>query len=160
MYRLPIFLVTLFLTACSPADSNLPTSVETRNTPVNLQVSHRSEWRVLWIEGKTDLPDGAQINYRLTHEIAQTSPSEDWPAANLIESGRVTVREGQYWTRVNTLNWPRGEVEVILQFPLPPQPEEVVLRYGEFGEYLTGQHVIDLGGMQAVEVEYRLEHTP
>ncbi len=126
--------------------------------PVALTVDHRSEWRVLWIEGETDLPDGALVNYRVTHSVARSSPSEDWPATNLIDSGRATVQEGQFWSQINTLNWPAGEVEIVVQFPLPPQPSEVAARYGEFGEHLTGDNVSDLGGMKAVEVTHVFEH--
>jgi hypothetical protein len=126
--------------------------------PVALEVRHRSEWRVLWIEGDTDLPDGALVNYTVTHEAATLTPAEEWPAANLTESARATVNEGQYWARINTLNWPTGQVRVLVQFPLPPQPPEVDTRYGAFGEHLTGANVTVLAGMKAVEVEYELEH--
>ncbi len=77
---------------------------------------------------------------------------------NLIDSGRATVQNGQYWSRINTLNWPKGEVEIVVQFPLPPQPSEVVRRYGEFGEQLTGDNVTDFGGMKAVEVTHVFDH--
>jgi len=95
----------------------------------------------------------------VTHSLALSAPAEDWPAANLIDSGRATVQDGQYWTRVNTLNWPTGEVEVLVQFPLPPQPPEILERFGEFGEHLVGDNVTDLGGMKAVEVTHLFEHT-
>jgi hypothetical protein len=127
---------------------------------VALTIDHRSEWRVLWVEGETDLPDGAYINYRVTHELARTAPVEQWPSPNLIESGRATVQEGEYWARVNTLNWPAGAVDVVVQFPLPPQPPDVVRRYGEFGEQLTGDNVTVLNGMKAVEVRHTLQHDP
>ena len=125
---------------------------------VQLVVDHRSEWRVLWIEGSTDLPDGAYVNYRVTHELAERVPPEEWPAANLMVAGRSAVQEGAYWARVNTLNWPNGEVRILVQFPLPSQPPEVDERYGAFGEHLTGDNVTDLGGMKAVEVEHTFEH--
>ena len=126
--------------------------------PVALSVGHRSEWRVLWIEGETDLPDGAIVNYTVTHEATAETPSKEWPAANLTESGRATVQDGQFWARVNTLNWPGGQVRVLVQFPLPPQPPEVEARYGSFGERLIGANVTVLDGMKAVEVEHTLEH--
>ena len=113
---------------------------------------------MLWIEGETDLPDGAFVDYRVTHSVARSTSADEWPAANLIASGRANVREGQYWSRVNTQGWPAGEVEIVVQFPLPPQPGTVRMRYGEFGEHLTGDNVADFGGMKAVEVTYVFDH--
>ena len=155
--RVIVLLLTTALGAC--AQSEAPgTDLAAGTQPVALTVDHRSEWRVLWIEGETDLPDGALVNYRVTHSVARSAPSEDWPAPNLIDSGRASVQEGQFWSQINTLNWPAGEVEIVVQFPLPPQPSEVAARYGEFGEQLTGENVSDLGGMKAVEVTHVFEH--
>ena len=154
-------LLVLLATGCAAAGSGSATDPTDSGTePVLLTVETRSEWRVLWIEGETDLPDGALVNYRATHALARTAPTEEWPATNLIESGRATVQGGQYWAQINTLNWPAGDVTVLVQFPLPPQPPDVDTRYGEFGEHLTGENVTDLGGMKAIEVESRFEHRP
>ena len=125
---------------------------------VRLEVTHRSEWRQLWLEGVTDLPDGAHVDYQVVHELGERAPAAEWPAGNLISSGRAAVRDGQYWTRINTFNWPPGAVRVVVQFPLPPQPPEVEARYGEFGEHLTGDNVIELAGTKAVEVEHAFDH--
>lgn len=143
-------------TGCDAAGKvgSVPAGTET----VALSVDHRSEWRQLWIEGTTDLPDGAFINYSVTHELGESTPADEWPAANLVEAGRATVKDGQYWSIINTLNWPRGNVRVLVQFPLPPQPPEVEARYGPFGEHLAGENVTSLAGMKAVEVEHRFEH--
>ena len=152
-------LLTLLAAGCAAAGSGSATDpIDSGTEAVLLTVETRSEWRVLWIEGETDLPDGALVNYRATHELARSAPTEEWPATNLIDSGRATVQGGQYWAQINTLNWPAGEVEVLIQFPLPPQPSDVDARYGEFGEHLTGENVTDLGGMKAIEVESRFEH--
>ena len=152
-------ILALLATGCTATGSGSATDpIDAGTEPVLLTVETRSEWRALWIEGDTDLPDGALVNYRATHELARSTPTEDWPATNLIDSGRATVQAGHYWTRINTLNWPAGEVVVLVQFPLPPQPPDVDARYGEFGEHLTGENVTDLGGMKALEVEARFEH--
>ena len=158
--RMPVSLLALLVTGCAAAGSgsgNDPTNLGTE--AVLLTVETRSEWRVLWVEGETDLPDGALVNYSATHALARSTPPGDWPATNLIDSGRATVQGGHYWAKVNTINWPEGEVEVLVQFPLPPQPQEIDARYGEFGEYLTGKNVIDLGGMKAIEIEHSFQHT-
>ena len=81
--------------ACGPGSIVPSGGTET----VDLTVEHRSEWRTLWLEGETNLPDGAHVNYRVTHELAADVPVGEWPAANLIESGRSTVRDGTYWAQ-------------------------------------------------------------
>ena len=126
--------------------------------PVELTVRHRSEWRVLWLEGETNLPDGAHLNYRVTHEAANSTPVAEWPATNLMDAGRSAVKDGAYWARINTFNWPAGTVRVVVQFPLPPQPPAVAERYGELGERLSGEHVTDVGGTKAIELEHVFEH--
>ena len=146
--------------ACGPTsesgepDGAAGTGAET----VQLSVGHRSEWRELWVEGSTDLPDGAHVNYRVTHELAETAPAEEWPAANLMETGRAAVLDGQFWTRINTFRWPTGRVRILVQFPLPPQPPEVEARFGALGERLAGDNVTELGGIKAVEVEHVFDH--
>jgi hypothetical protein len=159
--RIVVPILVLLATGCAAAGSGSATDpIDTGAEPVRLTVETRSEWRVLWIAGDTDLSDGALVNYRATHELARSAPAEEWPATNLIDSGRTTVQDGQYWTRINTLNWPAGEVVILVQFPLPPQPQNIDAKYGEFGEHLTGENVTDLGGMKAIEVESRFEHRP
>jgi len=150
------------LMACGQThESNQPqNSLNLTNESVALTVEHRSAWRVLWVEGETDLPNRSYVNYRVTHELARTVPTNEWPATNLIASGRAAVQDGHYWAKINTLNWPPGQVQILVQFPLPPQPSTVVTRYGEFGENLEGDNVIVINGTKAIEAEYRFRHTP
>ena len=141
--------------ACGPSD---PAPGVAGTETVRLEVSHRSEWRQLWIEGATDLPAGASVNSEVVHELAERAPADEWPAANLQSAGRAAVRDGQYWTRINTFNWPPGAVRIRVQFPLPPQPPEVEARYGALGERLTGDNVIEVAGTRAIEVEHTFDH--
>ena len=127
---------------------------------VALSLTYRDEWRNLWIEGETDLPDGAVVAYQVIHEIAETTSVEEWPAKNLIDSGNSTVRDGTYWTEVNTTYWPRGNVRLLVQFPVAPQPAVVAEQYGQFGERLAGDNVVSMGEMKVVEVEETFEHRP
>ena len=156
MPRVGWAVLTVLVAGCAPASDSDATGGAERT--VALTIRHRSEWRVLWVEGDTDLPDGAYVNYRVTHALARTAPVEEWPAQNLIASGRAAVQNGEYWARVNTLNWPAGSVSVLVQFPLPPQPPEIIEHYGAFGEHLTGENVSVMNGMKAVQVEHTLEH--
>ena len=106
MPRVAWAVLTVLVAGCAPASDSAATGGAERT--VALTIRHRSEWRVLWVEGDTDLPDGAYVNYRVTHALARTAPLEEWPAQNLIASGRAAVQNGEYWARVNTLNWPAG----------------------------------------------------
>jgi hypothetical protein len=122
-----------------------------------ITIDHRLQRGTLWIEGMTDLPTGAELTYTVRHEMANAAPVDQWPATNLVESGRAVVQTGEFWGRVSTNNWPAGQVTVLIQFPLPPQPGEVIARYGEFGENLTGDNVVDVRGIKAIEVEHTLQ---
>lgn len=156
-----IFAVSTLIACEQIHESNrLQDSSSLINESVALTVQHRSAWRVLWVEGKTDLPNRSYVNYRVTHELARKVPANEWPATNLIASGRAAVQDGHYWAKINTLNWPPGQVQILIQFPLPPQPSNIVTRYGEFGEKLEGDNVILLNGTKAIEVEHHFRHTP
>ena len=153
-----LILLAMKLTAGCGATGGAASDAASGAQTVQLSVEHRSEWRQLWIEGATDLPDGAFVDYQVAHEMSDTTPADEWPATNLIESGRATVTEGQFWRRINTFNWPRGSVRIVVQFPVPPQPPEIDARYGSFGERLTGDNVVSVAGAKVVEVERVFDH--
>ena len=126
---------------------------------VLLAVGHETRWRDLRIEGETDLPDGAVVTWQVTHALANQLPRGEWPAQNLIADGTAVVQDGVYWTRLNTTYWAPGRVDVLVRFPVAPQPDPVRLRYGEFGEHLTGENVTSLGGSRVVTVEHAFDWT-
>ena len=154
---LPLLAVIGMAAGCGAA-GGAASDADAGKETVQLGVEHRSEWRQLWIEGATDLPDGAFVDYQVAHEMSDATPADEWPATNLIEAGRASVVGGQFWTRINTFNWPRGSVRIVVQFPLPPQPAEVDARYGAFGERLAGDNVVTVAGAKVVEVEHVLDH--
>ena len=148
--------------APAPAGENAGDAAGAANAgteTVALAVEHRTRWRQLWIEGETDLPDGSVVTWQLTHALGTELPRGEWPAQNLIADGTAVVQDGAYWTRLNTTYWPPGRVDVRVQFPVAPQPEPVRLRYGEFGERLTGGNVTVLGGSQVVTAEHAFDWT-
>ena len=126
---------------------------------VLLAVGHQTRWRDLRIEGETDLPDGAVVTWQVTHALANELPRGEWPAQNLLSDGTAVVQDGVYWTRLNTTYWTPGRVDVRVQFPVAPQPDPVRLRYGEFGEHLTGENVTSLGGSRVVTAEHAFDWT-
>ncbi len=160
MTRLTMTLI-IPLMACGPlTQSGSEPEPNSGSETVQLTIGHRSEWRELWLEGETNLPNGAYVNYRVTHDLARTAQVKDWPAKNLMEVGRSAVLDGTYWARINTLRWPAGQVTVLVQFPLPPQSPEIVQRYGEFGEHMAGEHVTMRHGIKALEVTHTFDHRP
>ena len=126
---------------------------------VVLAVGHQTRWRQLRIEGETDLPDGAVVTWQVTHALANELPRGEWPAQNLLSDGTAVVQDGVYWTRLNTTYWTPGRVDVVVQFPVAFQPDAVRLRYGDFGENLTGDNVSALGGSRVVTAEHAFDWT-
>jgi len=143
-------------TGCGPAGAPL---VGGGSETVALTVEPVARWRELRLEGTTDLPDGAVVTYHVTHAVATELPPDEWPAGNLMTDGTAVVQEGRFWAALNTTYWPAGAVQVRVQFPVAPQPETVRTRYGDFGEQLTGDNVVALGGSNVVTAEQTIEWT-
>ena len=119
---LPLVLLATVAAAGCGAAGDAVSDASTGTETVRLDVEHRSEWRELWIEGSTDLPDGAFVDYQVAHAMSDTTPAEDWPATNLIESGRATVTEGQFWARINTSTGPAAACASWCSFPCRRSP--------------------------------------
>jgi hypothetical protein len=64
-----------------------------------------------------------------------------------------------YRARLNTTYWPKGSVQVEVQFPIAPQPLAIRARYGDFGEELTGNNVTVLGASKVVTAEHAFDWT-
>ena len=141
--------------AADPVDGREPSGAE----PVALSISHESRWRAHRVKGTTDLPDGAVLSYRVTHALANELPPSEWPAQNLIADGTAVVQGGKYGARLNTTYWPKGSVQVEVQFPIAPQPLAIRARYGDFGEELTGNNVTVLGASKVVTAEHAFDWT-
>ena len=148
--------LSLTASGCGGAQGGADAS---RGEPVTLSVDPQSRWRELRIEGATDLPDGAVVSYRVPHSVANELPPSEWPATNLIDDGTAVVQDGVYWAELNTTYWPSGQVDVRVQFPVAPQPDDVRARYGDFGERLTGENIQSLGSSNVVVTEQILEWT-
>ena len=91
----PLAVLWVFITAgCGAANENELESVSNGTETVTLSVDHRSEWRKLWIEGTTDLPDGAFVNYSVTHELGETTPCRS-VAYRSARAGSILARAVQ-----------------------------------------------------------------
>ena len=55
---------------------------------VQLTLSHRLDGATVWLEGDTDLPDGANVSYQVTHADAATSRAPE--GMTLMESDHAS----------------------------------------------------------------------
>src|SRR5437868_13318194 len=114
--------------------------------------------RTLFIQGTTDLPDSAVIEWELRHE--SMNKRHDIPLSHMVTEGHTIVRGHRYNVAIDLGNWPSGDVEVWIAFqPLSygtRQPAFVNRLYGVNGEWIEGANVsIHPAHMRRVEV---IEH--
>jgi hypothetical protein len=122
---------------------------------VTLTSSSRVVGRTLLIEGTTDLPDSAVIEWELRHESLFTR--RDIPISRMATEGHTKVHDRRYTIAVDLSSWPAGQVEVWVAFqPLSygtRQPACVNQMYGRSGEWIDGENVtIHPAHMRRVEL--------
>ena len=120
-----------------------------------LTSSSRVVGRTLVIEGTTDLPDSAVIEWELRHE--SLFKRRDIPISRMASEGHTVVRGRRYTIAVDLSAWPAGQVEVWVAFqPLSygtRQPAFVNQMYGLSGERIEGENVsIHPAHMRRVEL--------
>ena len=100
--------------------------------------------RTLIIEGKTDLPDQAVIEWELRHE--QLFTRRDIPISHMATEGHAIVHDHHYSVAIDLSHWPAGSVEVWVAFqPLSygtRQPARISQIYGQNGEWIEGENVV------------------
>jgi hypothetical protein len=122
---------------------------------VELSLNPRIQGNLLIIEGTTDLPNRALLMYEVSH----VSPDP------MVANGTMDVLEGRYLRQVDLSNWPAGTIAVWVGFQTifgndVKQPEEIIERFGEMGEFLYGDNVTENGGFKRVEVMETVEFAP
>jgi len=124
------------------------------NTSISLQVDAKREGDSVVISGTTNLPDGAYLVYAVRSIYAGPLPAEPYGVEGtmLVSSGKfeITVaevpdvkqqqRKLEVWVAFQTII-PRGK----------QQPDEIIDRFGEFGEKLIGPNVTETGNLKRVE---------
>lgn len=126
----------------------MPASVQ----PVQLTLNPSMQGSLLIVEGRTDLPNRALLLYEVT-EIS---------AAPRTESGTMPVLDGRYARQVDITGWTADTILVWVGFQTvldgnEQQPEEVIARFGEMGEFLSGDNVTETDGLKRVEVSQVVE---
>jgi hypothetical protein len=122
---------------------------------VNLTSAPRVIGRTVYIEGTTDLPDSAVIEWELRHELL--NKRRDIPIARMATEGHAVVRDHRYVVAVDVSAWPSGQVEVWVAFqPLSygtRQPACVNRLFGINGQWIEGANVsIHPAHMRRVEL--------
>lgn len=137
------------------ATSLAPSSTPFQGQSVNLTLSAGLVGDLLTLRGMTNLPDRTILLYKVSH-VAPNSVSID---------GTIAVLDGQYTAQVDVSDWPSGATEVWVGFQTllgsgEMQPQDVIERYGERGEYLHGENVTENSGLKRVEVRQTIEILP
>ena len=101
------------------------------------------------VAGASDLSDGAILSYELRHEHYEFDP--ETPREMLFAEGTMTVDGGRYTADVDLSAFEPGEIEVWVAFQMDfinsdrTQPAAIIRQFGERGELLEGDNVVDLG---------------
>ena len=118
-----------------------PASAQT----VQLTLNPYLQNNLLFIEGLTDLPDRTLLMY----EVSEVS------AEPRLETGTMPVLDGRYGRQVDITGWTADTIVVWVAFQTllngnEQQPEEVMARFGEMGEFLYGDNVTEANGLKRV----------
>ena len=122
---------------------------------VQLSLFPHLEGNMLVVEGVTDLPNRTLLMY----EVTQVSPESQ------VVNGTMPVLDGRYARKINLTGWHAGTIAVWVGFQTrvdnsEEQPEEIIERFGEMGEFLYGENVTEAGGLKRVQVMKRVEYSP
>jgi hypothetical protein len=170
---LPVFIVGLLddsddgdlLSEIDPVDE--PASTATTRPPgrpVAIDADATIDGETLLLEGSANLPDGTILVVVVTHE--QTSnpaacPSE--PLERCTAKTDAEVEDGAFTAEVDIAEWPPGRIDVRVALELEEgrnddQPDRVIERYGENGERLRGDQVIEADGAFIVELVVSIDY--
>jgi hypothetical protein len=110
---------------------------------------------LLMVEGTTDLPNRTLLLY----EVREVSTVPQ------IVNGIMPVLDGRYARQVDLTGWHADTIAVWVGFETllggnEKQPEEVIERFGEMGEFLYGDNVTEINGLKRVEVSQTVQRLP
>ncbi len=122
---------------------------------VELTLNPRIQGNLLLIEGQTNLPNRALLLY----EATQVSSNP------IVVTGLMPVLDGRYLRQVDLNGWHAGTIAVWVGFQTvldgtDKQPEEIIERFGQMGEFLYGENVTETDGFKRVEIMETLEFSP
>jgi hypothetical protein len=137
--------------ATSISGPAIPESAQVVQLTLNPYVQNN----LLMVEGTTDLPDRTLLLY----EVSEIS------TAPMVLNGTMPVLDGRYARQVDLTGWHADTIVVWVAFQTlldgnEKQPEEVIERFGEMGEFLYGDNVTESNGFKRVEVSQTVERLP
>jgi len=150
--RLPTLRVEGLATAATGiAGPPTPESAQVVQLILNPQVQNN----LLMVEGITDLPNRTLLVY----EVREVS------AAPKVVNGTMPVLDGRFARQVDLTGWNADTIVVGVRFQTlldgsEKQPDEVIERFGEMGEFLYGDNVTEANGLKWVEVSQTVQRLP
>lgn len=122
------------------AGTNQAQVAESADAPVAISVRAEFEGDMLHLGGGASVPDGAWIIYA-AYRVAE-------PQRRV--TGYTEIRDERFTAQANVSGWPLGEIAVDAHFqvrlPEREQPEAVITRFGQNGERMRGDDVVQGGG--------------
>lgn len=122
--------------------------------PVNLTMKPTINDNILTVDGTANLPDGALLAYEIRHEGLPTRT--DVPIEKMFSEGNVEVIDGIWRISTDLSGWPSGEIEIWVAFQTilkgAEQPKEILEKYGELGENITGPQSVKTGDLKRAEI--------
>lgn len=150
--RVPTLRVEEIATAATGmADPPTPESAQFVQLILNPNVQNN----LLMVEGATNLPDRTLLLYEV-REVSEVPK---------VVNNTMPVLEGRFARQVDLTGWNADTIFVWVAFQTlldgnEQQPEEVIERFGEMGEFLYGDNVIEANGLKRVEVSQTLQRLP
>lgn len=122
---------------------------------VHLTLNPYVQNNLLIVEGMTDLPDRTILLY----EVREVS------AVPKTVNGSMPVLERRYSRQVDLTGWNADAITVWVGFQTllngsEQQPEDVIERFGEMGEFLYGDNVTEANGLKRVAVSQTVQRVP
>ncbi len=122
--------------------------VTERDPRVELEASASVVDDVLIVEGSATVPDGARIDYQLDEPLA------DLPDEAAFAGGNAIVSDESFTFEEPVTGLATDEVNVWISFQTPGQPVEIVALYGEAGENIESDNVVEVEDIRRVEIEF------
>lgn len=123
-----------------------------RNESLTLTLDVEELANTLVIKGETSLPNRAFISYEIVPAEAKTFEIE-----GVYASGIAFVMNGKYSTTIDTRLIPAGEAKVWVRFlTTPEQPQTVISKWGQHGQWLRGPLLMKDSKSQWLEVSKTL----
>ncbi len=161
-------LFSLAAVACSSSTEDDPTATTIapedlpQPDPVAITLAATLVGSQVNLSGTATVPDGAKVSYELRHPSLTDPAVCQVAGVSCLAVGAVPVTAGQWSATVDMAGWPAGTVSVWAGFQMnigmeEGQPTEIIELYGEHGERIEGESVIQVGEDRHAEARTTIE---